>query len=161
MSTVPTSARRKFDAVSSAARAASRTSAQPPEARQPLRDLSSRATVTGASLERRVGKTEIVVSGTRSRGGGFYCAECGSLHKDSNRYLAHINGRAHLKKIGQSTRARRSTLAEVLQAFEVERRHLHGEEMEMPGEAGADAGEVDEHAKMRADMGLPVDFGTK
>lgn len=150
MSTVPRSARRTFDAAAATARAAARAEAAPAE-EVPLAALRAREGVA-PSFERRVGRTEVVVSGSRAQGGGFYCAECDSLHKDSNRYLAHINGRKHLKIIGMNTRARRATVEEVLQAFDVERRRLRGEVGEMTPR--------NEEERARAALGLPAAFGS-
>lgn len=65
-------------------------------------------------FEAKVGTSEVVGS---AQGGGFVCKACDVTLKDSNRYLAHINGRAHQKKLGFSMRVRRSTVEEVEEAF--------------------------------------------
>lgn len=65
-------------------------------------------------IESRVGAVE-VVSGAAA--GGFSCKSCGVLLKDSNRFLAHINSRAHQKRLGVSVRVRRCSADEVRAAF--------------------------------------------
>lgn len=67
-------------------------------------------------FEAAVGSTQIVSS---SKEGGFYCKVCDVMAKDSNRYLSHVNSRAHQKKIGMSMRVKRSTVEEVEAAFEL------------------------------------------
>lgn len=154
MSSVPHSARRTFDRAAATSRAIGRETAEEEEV--VLAPLSALPALEDEALafERRVGRTEIVVQGSRAQGGGFYCADCDSLHKDSNRYLTHITGRSHLNKIGMSTQARRATVDEVLQAFEVERRRLRGEDAD-------DAPPLNTDERARASLGLPVSFGSK
>lgn len=65
-------------------------------------------------FERKVGTTEIV---SNAQAGGFYCKVCDITVKDSNRFLSHINSRAHQKQLGMSIRVRRSTVEEIRAAF--------------------------------------------
>ncbi|KAI0645428.1 hypothetical protein C8Q79DRAFT_964547 [Trametes meyenii] len=66
-------------------------------------------------LEKNLGKTMVVQNaGTRGPGvPGFYCEVCNRTYKDSAGYLDHINGRAHLRALGQTTRIERSTVEQV------------------------------------------------
>ncbi|GBE81433.1 hypothetical protein BKA93DRAFT_815493 [Sparassis latifolia] len=66
-------------------------------------------------LEKNLGKTIVVQNqGTRGPGvPGFYCETCNRTYKDSVGYLDHINGRAHLRALGQTTRIERSTVEQV------------------------------------------------
>ncbi|TCD64876.1 hypothetical protein EIP91_003542 [Steccherinum ochraceum] len=66
-------------------------------------------------LEKNLGKT-MVVQNTSGRGPGvpgFFCEACNRTYKDSTGYLDHINGRAHLRALGQTTRIARSTVEQV------------------------------------------------
>lgn len=63
----------------------------------------------------KVGSVEIVGS---SVAGGFECRVCDVTLKDSNRFLVHINSRAHQKTLGMSMRVKRSSVEEIEQAFE-------------------------------------------
>jgi len=65
-------------------------------------------------FEAKVGSSEIVSS---IQGGGFHCKLCDVMSKDSNRYLSHMNSKAHQKMLGMSLRVRRSTVEEVEEAF--------------------------------------------
>ncbi|KZT70912.1 hypothetical protein DAEQUDRAFT_666824 [Daedalea quercina L-15889] len=66
-------------------------------------------------LEKNLNKTMIVQNaGTRGPGvPGFYCETCNRTYKDSIGYLDHLNGRAHLRAMGQTTRIARSTVEQV------------------------------------------------
>ncbi|KZS93948.1 hypothetical protein SISNIDRAFT_478370, partial [Sistotremastrum niveocremeum HHB9708] len=66
-------------------------------------------------LDKNLGQTMIVTNaGGRGPGQpGFYCEVCSRNHKDSAGYLDHINSRAHLRKLGQTTRIARSTVEQV------------------------------------------------
>ncbi|KZT08393.1 uncharacterized protein LAESUDRAFT_649192 [Laetiporus sulphureus 93-53] len=66
-------------------------------------------------LEKNLNKTIVVQNaGTRGPGvPGFYCEVCNRTYKDSAGYLDHINGRAHLRALGQTTRIERSTVEQV------------------------------------------------
>ena len=62
----------------------------------------------------RVGKKEVVsLVGDRSKQGGFYCAVCDILMKDSLAYADHLNGKMHLRLLGMSQRVERSTVGSV------------------------------------------------
>ncbi|VDC06972.1 unnamed protein product [Peniophora sp. CBMAI 1063] len=66
-------------------------------------------------LDKNLGKT-MVVNNPGGRGPGqpgFYCETCNRTYKDSTGYLDHINGRAHLRALGQTTRIARSTVEQV------------------------------------------------
>ncbi|KAH8108055.1 hypothetical protein BXZ70DRAFT_33431 [Cristinia sonorae] len=66
-------------------------------------------------LEKNLGKT-MVVQNASGRGPGvpgFFCETCNRTYKDSVGYLDHINGRAHLRALGQTTRIARSTVDQV------------------------------------------------
>lgn len=66
-------------------------------------------------LDKNLGKT-MVVQNASGRGPGvpgFYCEACNRTYKDSSAYLDHINGRAHLRALGQTTRISRSTVEQV------------------------------------------------
>ncbi|KAL7420107.1 U4/U6.U5 snRNP associated protein [Cryptotrichosporon argae] len=66
-------------------------------------------------LNAGVGKTTLVqtTAGSGARAGGFYCEVCNRTFKDSLSYLDHINGRFHLRALGQTTNVARSTLSQV------------------------------------------------
>lgn len=66
-------------------------------------------------LDKNLGKTMVVQNpGGRGPGQpGFYCDTCNRTYKDSVGYLDHINGRAHLRALGQTTRIERSTVQQV------------------------------------------------
>jgi len=66
-------------------------------------------------LEKNLNKTMVVQNpGGRGPGQpGFYCETCNRTYKDSVGYLDHINSRAHLRALGQTTKIERSTLAQV------------------------------------------------
>lgn len=66
-------------------------------------------------LDKNLGKTMVVQNpGGRGPGQpGFYCETCNRTYKDSVGYLDHINSRAHLRALGQSTKIERSTVEQV------------------------------------------------
>jgi len=66
-------------------------------------------------LEKNLNKT-IIVQNPGGRGPGqpgFYCEVCNRTCKDSVGYLDHLNGRSHLRRLGQTTRIARSTVEQV------------------------------------------------
>ncbi|KAF7983329.1 hypothetical protein HWV62_15968 [Athelia sp. TMB] len=66
-------------------------------------------------LDKNLNKTMVVQNpGGRGPGQpGFYCEPCNRTYKDSVGYLDHVNSKAHLRVIGQTTRIERSTLEQV------------------------------------------------
>ncbi|RXW25069.1 hypothetical protein EST38_g815 [Candolleomyces aberdarensis] len=66
-------------------------------------------------LDKNLGKTMVVQNpGGRGPGQpGFYCETCNRTYKDTIGYLDHLNSRAHLRLLGQTTKIERSTLAQV------------------------------------------------
>ncbi|KAJ7217892.1 hypothetical protein GGX14DRAFT_598508 [Mycena pura] len=66
-------------------------------------------------LDKNLNKTMVVQNpGGKGPGQpGFYCETCKRNYKDSIGYLDHLNSRAHLRAIGQTTKLERSTLVQV------------------------------------------------
>ncbi|KAF8997346.1 hypothetical protein BDZ89DRAFT_1000466 [Hymenopellis radicata] len=66
-------------------------------------------------LDKNLNKTMVVQNpGGRGPGEpGFYCDTCSRNYKDTTSYLDHINSRAHLRALGQTTKLQRSTLEQV------------------------------------------------
>ncbi|KAG6842134.1 hypothetical protein C0991_001627 [Blastosporella zonata] len=66
-------------------------------------------------LDKNLGKTMVVQNpGGKGPGQpGFFCEACNRTYKDSVGYLDHLNSRAHLRVLGQTTKLARSTLAQV------------------------------------------------
>ncbi|PWN90531.1 hypothetical protein FA10DRAFT_266986 [Acaromyces ingoldii] len=68
-------------------------------------------------IEKNLNKTLMVDNvggaGGGRKGPGFYCEVCNRTFKDSLAYLDHVNGRLHLRKLGQTTQVERSTLEQV------------------------------------------------
>jgi len=66
-------------------------------------------------LDKNQGKT-LVVQNPGGRGPGqpgYYCDTCKRTSKDSQAYLDHINSRAHLRRLGQTTSIARSSVEQV------------------------------------------------
>lgn len=91
---------------------------------------SERAALTAREdfydYDSRVGKVTAVNDKDRSSG-GFYCALCDVLSRDSLSFTNHLNGRKHLRKAGISEYTKRSTLDEVLAVLEFGRRKKYPE----------------------------------
>jgi len=91
---------------------------------------SERAALTARDefydFDSRVGKVTAVNDKDRSSG-GFYCALCDVLSRDSLTFTNHLNGRKHLRKAGISEYTKRSTLDEVLAVLEYGRRKKYPE----------------------------------
>ncbi|KAJ6625471.1 hypothetical protein B0H10DRAFT_2001478 [Mycena sp. CBHHK59/15] len=66
-------------------------------------------------LDKNLNKTMVVQNpGGKGPGQpGFHCETCNRTYKDSVGYLDHINSRAHLRALGQTTKLERSTLQQV------------------------------------------------
>ncbi|GAA5934693.1 U4/U6-U5 snRNP complex subunit SNU23 [Sporobolomyces koalae] len=96
---------------------------KPPRRKNPGDDIPKPTSALQAreqplDLSKNLNKT-IIVDVSSSSGGqkgpGFYCDVCKRTCKDSARYLDHINGRSHLRRLGQTTKVKRTTLDDVRQ----------------------------------------------
>ncbi|GAA5832588.1 hypothetical protein JCM3766R1_004255 [Sporobolomyces carnicolor] len=96
---------------------------KPPPRKKPGDDIPKPTAALQAreqplELSKNLNKTIIVDVGGSSggqKGPGFYCDVCKRTCKDSARYLDHINGRSHLRRLGQTTKVKRTTLDDVRQ----------------------------------------------
>ncbi|MCO5598734.1 hypothetical protein L7F22_052832 [Adiantum nelumboides] len=87
------------------------------EIAKPTQELQARK--DDLQLTKNQGKTLMVENEPGKRKGpGFYCELCNRTFKDSIAYLDHVNGRLHLRKLGQTTQVERSTLEEVRERLE-------------------------------------------
>ena len=127
-------ARRKFQAPSSAAKGSS----EPPSSEDIKRSLKQeknrlrreadplhngtiavreniRARAIDLNLDAGIGKTMVVSDqpGGNPQAGGYYCAVCDCTLKDSLGWLDHINGRKHQHALGLNLRSERSTVEQV------------------------------------------------
>ncbi|CAD6889986.1 unnamed protein product [Tilletia controversa] len=66
-------------------------------------------------LGKNLNKTLMVENPTKGgqKQPGFYCELCRRTYKDTMAYLDHINGRSHLRQLGQTTQVARSTASQV------------------------------------------------
>lgn len=84
--------------------------------------------------------TRMVVAGQEALQSGaagvYYCKVCECHLRDSQNYLAHINGRKHNRMLGMSMRAERSTLGEVRARLEAHKQH-EGDGVELSKEEKA------------------------
>ncbi|KAI0057949.1 hypothetical protein BV25DRAFT_1902369 [Artomyces pyxidatus] len=121
-------------------------------------------------LDKNLGKTMVVQNpGGRGAGQpGFFCETCNRTYKDSVGYLDHINGRAHLRALGQTTRIERSTVEQVrariaflrektkeassARAFDFERRLAEIREKELAVRAEKKAQKKAEREKTRIEL---------
>ncbi|WVW82053.1 hypothetical protein I302_104058 [Kwoniella bestiolae CBS 10118] len=81
---------------------------------KPTKNLEARK--DELDLNKNLNKTMLVQTSTTGKGpkgAGFYCEMCNRTFKDSLSYLDHINGRGHLRMLGQTTQVERSTLTQV------------------------------------------------
>lgn len=86
------------------ARARKRARAPLPKASEALQQRTR-----ALNIDVNEGRTMMV----QGKGAGWYCAMCNVQCKDSARWLDHINGRHHLRQLGQTTQVRRVTLGDV------------------------------------------------
>ncbi|KAE8215123.1 hypothetical protein CF319_g7369 [Tilletia indica] len=72
-------------------------------------------------LGKNLNKTIMVENPTKGgqKQPGFYCELCRRTYKDTMAYLDHINGRSHLRKLGQTTQVARSTAEQVRARIEL------------------------------------------
>lgn len=76
-------------------------------------------------LESRIGKSVVVTKATPlSQAGGFYCAKCDCVIKDSVNYLDHINGKKHQMNLGRKMKVERSTVDEIKATFATKKQKI-------------------------------------
>ncbi|WFD00752.1 U4/U6.U5 snRNP associated protein [Malassezia yamatoensis] len=67
----------------------------------------------GLELDANLGTTMVEDASGGQRAPGYFCELCKRMCKDSVGYLDHINGRMHLRRLGQSTQTELSSLEQV------------------------------------------------
>jgi U4/U6.U5 tri-snRNP component SNU23 len=96
--------------------------------RKPEKDEAPKALLQKRDLkleiEGKIGRTQVVGANSETGTGGFFCELCDVTLKDSMTYLNHINGEKHLAKMGMSLEVERSTLQQVQERIERNKRIL-------------------------------------
>lgn len=135
MSTGPDDHRRKWDRKEYEEKAQDRirpekddesasTSDEPPIARVLLKRREFKV-----DLDSKLGKSIVIRKQTPSnRAGGYYCNICDCVLKDSDNFLEHLNGKKHQRNLGMSMNIKRSSVAQVLERFQQNKKKMEEKE---------------------------------
>lgn len=91
-----------------------------PVVRQPLQRREYKV-----DLDSKLGKSIVISKASpSSQSGGYYCDVCDCIVKDSINFLDHINGKKHQRNLGMSMKISRSTLDQVKERFQFNKKKL-------------------------------------